>query len=51
VLDRVPEGLLADPVQRLLDLAEQLRLSSGDQLGGYALPGPEHVDLGPAAVS
>jgi len=30
VLDRVPEGLLADPVQRLLDLDGQLRLSTGD---------------------
>src|SRR5262249_56606055 len=45
VLHRVPEGLPADPVQRLLDLDGQLRLGAGDGLGGDALLGTNGVDL------
>ena len=45
VLYRVPEGLLADPVQRLLDLDGQLRLDAGDGLDRDAMPDPDGLDV------
>src|SRR5262249_45219767 len=45
VLDLVQEGLLADPVQRLLDLDGQLWLGAGYGLAGDVMPGADCLDL------